>query len=54
MIKRKRPKMGSEQRALDILQEHTKQREDRYCETALLWKNNEIEMATNYENAYNR
>ncbi|KAL0859420.1 hypothetical protein ABMA27_010599 [Loxostege sticticalis] len=54
LITPKRPTTDPEKRALDLLKEHTKQREDGRYETTLLWKSEEIEMANNFENACNR
>lgn len=53
-IEPKRPNSDPEQRALKILEENTIVREDGRYETALLWKNENIELPDNYNNAYNR
>lgn len=53
-IKPKQPRSDLKKRALAILEECTKEKEDGCFETALLWKNDNIELPSNYDNTLKR
>ena len=54
VINPRRPDSDPEKKAEDILNRHTKQLEDGHIETALLWKNENIEMPDSYGTAMKR